>query len=442
MQTAVLQHILRRNGLLEENPLDLTSCSETPENVVRRFPLFTGRPATAPASALGEAFCPHDSVNELDLPKRAAGGLRDFGLRTIGELLCTQNLALKKSGNFGEGSLLTVQQAVLQHILRRNGLLEEKPLDLTSWQGLVQDLLTRCIRNDHERAALADKRGLLTNKPRTLKAIGQQRGFTRERVRQLVLTACRHLQSNQARRLVAPFLTLVKDLVAEARGRRPCDALAADVATRLSWSVAPSGFALAGLLDPLTGGEAWARGYVTADSLRRSCPVVRGVLSGLVLDRVEVSPREASPGGTAFLEPPSAAIVTGRQAELKRQSLRGRDPKRRSQQVTSGQLHHERGQLLRPELSRQQAAFAERCRVMKALAHEKRLAILYLLQGGPRFFAELAAATELSGQQLDNHLHVLRLLQLLTVRREEGCKKYGLNPGKAKMLAGIIGENA
>ena len=462
---------------LEPGKTDAMSPATELENAVFSTPLFSEMIQPMRPGDLPPRLFSKDPIETFDLPVRASNCLGELGLRTIGELLCTRCQTFLETRNFGVFSLSAVQSAVLEHLRRRNGLLPEQPLDLSTWKGFVKDLLARSIQKDHLRTLVVMRRGLLGGTPATLKEVGQQLGVTRERIRQLELIANRRLRHKFVRQLASPFLSVVDDLVKEAGGRISCEALAPQVAVRLNWSKSPSGTGVAGLLEALTGSKAQGSGYVTAESPCRSCSVARGYLLRLLGDRDEIPLDEAKaavtacckkqcPRGVALLKQPSdlfvshllgedegepqGQVVTGAvyspaawqrheaMVKLEQDRLRRQQNQRRIRITKESQ--RESGRRMRSKLLRGHAHIVEQCRILRTLASKRRLTILHLLRRGPRLFTELAAATGMSVPALSYHVSILRSLGLLNHQQYGTFSKYGLDRGRAKELARIIGD--
>lgn len=263
------------------------------EQSARQMPLFAdlrlGVRLDIQPSDLHPTFYPQDAVTLLDLPARASNTLAESGICTIGELLCTQRTVLLDTANFGDISLQIIQDAMLLHLQRRNGLVEEPSLDGTSWSSLIKDLLTQCVTHVRRRNIITARAGLLDGQPQTLEGIAHRLNLSRQGVSQIERCAIAELNTNTSKRLLAPLLLFIRETVQSAGGIISYENLASRVAGRHKWHVVPPAGAVRGLLELYSDDFSVEQECVGIDTACRGCDVAYESLTSLLHARHQVS---------------------------------------------------------------------------------------------------------------------------------------------------------
>ena len=246
--------------------------------LLRDQPRGRGRKAISPKAierALNEPFViPTEpkarpvreiSVQDLDLPSRAAGPMKALQIRTVGDLLATRRTNLLAQRRFGEISLRRVQRELLD-VLFPKYVGDGRANGPASFESMVRSFVERTIK-DGRKARLALGRlapGL--EHPRPLREFGQRHGLSRERIRQIANDALTRLRKPAVLATLNPFWAEVCAIL-ESWGRPiPLFRLADALCRRLGWPEAPPGAALGRLL-ALNEGLAVSNGTVALSHL-------------------------------------------------------------------------------------------------------------------------------------------------------------------------------
>lgn len=91
-----------------------------------------------------------------------------------------------------------------------------------------------------------------------------------------------------------------------------------------------------------------------------------------------------------------------------------------------------------PSSSDAQAFFALHAELCKALANERRLAIMYSLREGEKCVSDIAADLEISVHNVSQHLRILRQRQLVSSRKEGQTVYYSITNPKFIQACSLI----
>jgi hypothetical protein len=173
-------------------------CARRPASAesLLRLPLY---------SSIGlESFGPHQFhstyktgllLDEIDLPRRAAGAFAKSKVTVLGELLLSKGSELLEKANFGCDTLGRVRRTVREVILGRESI------DYSSFESAVRSFLESVLGSGRDLEIVLRRMGVGRARRRTLQAIGERFGLCRERVRQIwrrSLRRCR-LATNQSK---------------------------------------------------------------------------------------------------------------------------------------------------------------------------------------------------------------------------------------------------
>lgn len=130
-------------------------------------------------------------VSSLDLPVRARSALEFLSITTVAELVATPPSRLLRLQNLGEVSILAVREALRRHIRVLKG-----PAQLTWERTKLKELAERLLGHllPRHRDIVMERSGLWDGIGETLQDIGDKRGVSRERIRQILADAKRKLR--------------------------------------------------------------------------------------------------------------------------------------------------------------------------------------------------------------------------------------------------------
>ena len=243
-------------GRKPQHPPDLT----VRDLLLRGQPRGRGRRAISPKAierALDEPFViPTElkvgpvreiSVQDLDLPSRAAGPMTALRIRTIGDLLATRRTDLLAQRRFGEISLMRIQRELLDLLFPRY-VGDGKAGGLGSFKAMVRCFVQRAIGDDRKARLALGRLAPGSERPKPLREFGQRHGLSRERIRQIVNDALARLRKPAVLATLNPFWIELCAILESWRRPIPLFRLADTLCRRLGWPKAPSGAALGRLL--------------------------------------------------------------------------------------------------------------------------------------------------------------------------------------------------
>jgi DNA-directed RNA polymerase alpha subunit len=262
------------------------------EESIRQMPLFSDWRSETPPDRLHPTFFPHDAVELLDVPSRASSALKKNAIHTIGELICTPKSALMEAGNFGVTSLRAIQESVLLHLQRRNGLIVDPGMDGASWRRLIGDILARCVRDTRQRRVLELRVGLLDGNPQTLDDVAKHVHVTRERVRQIERLARKEFSTYTSKQLLAPLLSAIHEWIQSAGGILTCEDVAQHLAGQYGWRTVPPAGAVRGFLGLCSGEFTIEHDYTCVETPCRGCGMAGQSVLSLLQRQHEASLNE------------------------------------------------------------------------------------------------------------------------------------------------------
>jgi len=205
------------------------------------------------------------SVQDLDLPSRAAGPMKALRIRTVGDLLATRRTDLLAQRRFGEMSLRRILRELLG-LLFPKYVGDGKAGGLGSFESMVRSFVERTISDDRKARLVLGRLAPGSDRPKPLREFGQRHGLSRERIRQIVNDALARLRKPAVLAILNPFWTELCAIL-ESWGRPiPLFRLADALSRRLGWPKPPPGAALARLL-ALNEGLALSDGTVVLSRL-------------------------------------------------------------------------------------------------------------------------------------------------------------------------------
>ncbi|MDO8462344.1 MAG: sigma factor-like helix-turn-helix DNA-binding protein [Deltaproteobacteria bacterium] len=158
-----------------------------------------------------------NSIFKLDLTVRLRNVLEKTGLQTIEEVLRMKHADLLKARNCGRKSLRDLVAEVERRVVV--AFKGDKFDDfLNSLNDETFNPLRECLDlliaelEEGEESILEDRYGLWDGKPETLQDIGDKRGVTRERIRQIEKKAVTRLRNSRYREFLTKFLGLYFNL--------------------------------------------------------------------------------------------------------------------------------------------------------------------------------------------------------------------------------------
>lgn len=227
----ILQEAIHKASAIAEAHGNVRSLEEIK---ITDFPLFDGDGiGSAPIPGF---FYPDTLTDSLALSPRSITVLKNLRLNSLKAVLMTYPERLLSRSNFGEKSLVTLRQSILDYLKYRNNSEGSSADTGKSFPDFLRTICRLSGQPKKRTDILLGRLGGISGEIKTYEALALKHGYTRERIRQILKKTLGSIEQHfQSRVTLNSFRSTARHILDDCRGIISLSDLGKQLSDRLQW---------------------------------------------------------------------------------------------------------------------------------------------------------------------------------------------------------------